>query len=261
MKTPTVLLSSALTDGDEVLYPCSDGEPMANNEPHAFWIRFIWTALENHFRKRREDVAVMADCFWYPIQGVNTIRVAPDVMLAFGRPHTKRRGSFKPWEEGGVSPQVVFEVLSPSNTVAEMQRKLSFFERHGVEEYYLYDCDDHSISAYYRDPSQPHRLIFNADLTGWISPRMGVGFELDPQGGLRIYTPEGHSLQHIEEIVDDRDRAEAEREMSEAERQKAEAERQKAEAERQKAEAERDRLRAKLIAAGIEPDESGTDPA
>ena len=43
------------------------------------------------------------------------------------------------WEEGGIAPQVVFEIRSPGNTIAMMTRKFRFCERHGVEEYYLYD--------------------------------------------------------------------------------------------------------------------------
>jgi len=36
---------------------------------------------------------------------------------------------------------VVFEVLSPSNTQQEMADKRAFYEEHGVEEYYVYDPD------------------------------------------------------------------------------------------------------------------------
>ena len=35
-----------------------------------------------------------------------------------------------------MAPQVVFEVLSPGNTPAEMKRKRLFYERYGVKEYY-----------------------------------------------------------------------------------------------------------------------------
>ena len=52
------------------------------------------------------------------------------------------RGSYKQWEEGGIAPQVVFEVLSPGNRAGEMRRKFQFYQRYGVEEYYIYDPDD-----------------------------------------------------------------------------------------------------------------------
>ena len=35
-------------------------------------------------------------------------------MVVFGRPKGYR-GSYRQWEEGGIAPQVVFEILSPGN--------------------------------------------------------------------------------------------------------------------------------------------------
>jgi Uma2 family endonuclease len=36
---------------------------------------------------------------------------------------------------------VVFEILSPGNRLAEMMAKFEFYDRYGVEEYYIYDPD------------------------------------------------------------------------------------------------------------------------
>ncbi|HEY9644598.1 MAG TPA: hypothetical protein V6C57_29145 [Coleofasciculaceae cyanobacterium] len=49
--------------------------------------------------------------------------MAPDVLVAFDRPKGKR-DAYKQWEENGIAPQVVFEILSPDNTKAKMNRKL-----------------------------------------------------------------------------------------------------------------------------------------
>ena len=75
-----------------------------------------------------------------PSRGNLNIRSAPDVMVVFGRPK-RDRGSYMQWEEDGIAPQVVFEVLSPGNRAGAMERKFQFYERHGVEEYYIYDPD------------------------------------------------------------------------------------------------------------------------
>ncbi|WP_338027258.1 Uma2 family endonuclease [Trichormus azollae] len=40
------------------------------------------------------------------------------------------------WQEDNIPPQVVFEILSPSNTKSEIERKLLFYDRYGVQEYY-----------------------------------------------------------------------------------------------------------------------------
>ena len=61
------------------------------------------------------------------------------------------------WEEGGVAPQVVFEICSPANTIAMMTRKFRFYERHGVEEYYLYDPDTGELSGWQRQGGHPGR--------------------------------------------------------------------------------------------------------
>jgi Uma2 family endonuclease len=51
------------------------------------------------------------------------------------------------WREGGVSPQVVFEILSPGNRGAELDRKSSFYETYEVEEYYIHDPDDNTLEG------------------------------------------------------------------------------------------------------------------
>jgi Uma2 family endonuclease len=47
-------------------------------------------------------------------------------MVAFGRPKGYR-GSYKQWEGDNIPPQVVFEVLSPGNSPAEMDLKFQFY--------------------------------------------------------------------------------------------------------------------------------------
>ena len=89
-------------------------------------------------------------------------------MVAFGRPKGDR-GSYKQWEEGGIAPQVVFEVLSPNNRFREMYRKLKFYEEHGVDEYYLYDPDHNDLEGWLRDSEGLSEI---RDLNGWTSPRL-----------------------------------------------------------------------------------------
>lgn len=48
-------------------------------------------------------------------------RAAPDVMVIFDRPKGDRE-AYLQWREGGIAPQVVFEVLSPGNTRREMEQ-------------------------------------------------------------------------------------------------------------------------------------------
>src|SRR5437764_1211047 len=105
--------TTAVSGEPEIVYPDSDGKPMADNTLQFRWITTIQLNLDDLFRSN-PDVFVAGDNLIYPVKGDNTICQAPDVYVAFGRPKGDR-GSYRVWEEGGIFPQVVFEVLSPGN--------------------------------------------------------------------------------------------------------------------------------------------------
>mgnify|MGYP005842976419 CR=1 FL=1 len=226
------------TSQTEIIYPDSDGEPMAENTEHFERIVSIKKNLDILFAQA-ENVFVAGDLLWYPVQG-SLSRQAPDVMVVFGRPKGYR-GSYKQWEEGGIAPQVVFEIRSPGNREADMLKKLLFYQVYGVEEYYLYDTTTQELMIFMRqeDLLQPVESI-----AGWVSPRLQVRMEVEAEG-LQLYFPDGRRFLSYEELNQEletqRQRAEAERQRAEAERQRAEAEQQRAEAEQQRAEAEQQR--------------------
>ncbi len=232
----------------EVVYPDSDGERMAENDLQFRWIVTLQGGLDAVFRAD-PNVTVKGDMLWYPVEGRPDLRVAPDVMAIFGRPKGDR-GSYRQWVEGGVAPQVVFEVLSPGNRAGEMRLKHAFYEKYGVEEYYVYDPDRVTLLGYLRDTRG--KLAPAPGMDGHVSPRLGIRFELADQ--LVVYAPDGARFRTFVEMVEsaeaDRDRAQAERDRAQAERQRAQAERQRAESLLRANEA----LRAKLRAAGIDPD-------
>jgi Uma2 family endonuclease len=139
---------STPVDVAPIIYPQSDGKPMADNTTQFRWIVTIQGGLDALFRDH-PDIFVAGDLLWYLVAGHPEISTAPDVMVAFGRPKGDR-GSYLQWEEDGIAPQVVFEILSPGNTIAGMTRQFRFYERHGVEEYYLYDPDSGELSGWQR---------------------------------------------------------------------------------------------------------------
>jgi hypothetical protein len=61
-------------------------------------------------------------------------RIVAAQMVVFGR-SKGRRSSYRQWEEGNIAPQVVFEVVSPSNSVSEMKIKQGLYDQFGVQEY------------------------------------------------------------------------------------------------------------------------------
>ena len=54
---------------------------------------------------RDENVFVAGDLLWYPVEGNNKLRQAPDVMVVFGAKKGDR-GSYMQWKEQGIPPQV-----------------------------------------------------------------------------------------------------------------------------------------------------------
>jgi Uma2 family endonuclease len=168
----------------EIIYPDCDGQPMSDNTLQFSWIVKIKENLEILFAND-PNVFVAGDLLWYPVEGSNSIKRAPDAMAVFDRPKGYR-GSYQQWLEDNIAPQVVFEILSPGNRLAEMTAKFEFYDRYGVEEYYIYDPDRVDFAGWLR---QAERLQGISDISGWVSPRLGVRFELNEE--LEIYTPAG----------------------------------------------------------------------
>lgn len=225
-----------------VIYPESDGQPMADNTEQFTWIVKIKENLEILFASQA-DVFIAGDLFWYPVEGNPNIKQAPDTMVVFGRPKGKR-GSYLQWVEDNIAPQVVFEILSPGNTLKEMTKKLQFYERYGVEEYYIYDPNKNDLNGLLRS-GDSFEVI--EEVNGWVSPHLGIRFQLTSDT-LEIFSPTGQKFLTPVEIDA----------LREQERQRAEQERQAKEAALAELQQERDRyheLLAKLQAQGINTDE------
>jgi Uma2 family endonuclease len=168
-----------------ITYPDADGLPMSDNTEQFRWIVLIKENLEILFAAD-PMVFVAGDLLWYSVQGQPKVRQAPDAMVVFGRPKGKR-GSYQQWKEENIPPHVVFEVLSPGNTLTEMAKKLAFYNHHDVEEYYLYDPDKNDLSGWLRVDGE---LTVIDDIQNWVSPRLGIKFILTLET-LEIYCPDG----------------------------------------------------------------------
>ena len=251
-----------------IVYPESDGEPMAENTVQYDWISLLKWNIEVLFRDR-DDVFVAGDNFIYPVEGDPKIRLAPDVYVAFGRPKGDR-GSYKVWKEGGIFPQVIVEVLSPSNRPAEMELKRKFYERHGAKEYYVLEPAGTMYLEGWRRRGGKLAPIPPDDIMDYKSPLLGVRF-ITSQGCVKVYGPDGKSWatplvmiveannltekaearaeEAIEQAEDAKNRADEAVERAKEAEEKLHAERQKAKADRQKLL----KLAAKLRELGLDP--------
>ena len=218
----------------EIIYPDSDGKPMADNTKQFRWIVTIKENLELLFAAH-PDVFVAGDLLWYPVEGNNRLCQAPDVMVAFERPKGDR-GSYKQWEEDNIAPQVVFEILSPGNTLTEMAKKLRFYEKYQVEEYYLYDPDKVDLTGWRRDQN----LEVIEEINGWVSPRLGIKFQI-LSNTLEIYRPDGSKFLSFVELG----------QQAAQEARRADEAIARLEQEKQRSQA----LEARLRAQGIDPEQ------
>jgi Uma2 family endonuclease len=150
VKTPGTAMVTQLSTPQQptIKYPDSDGQPIADNTKQFHWIVTIKENLELLFSDD-PNVFIAGDLLWYPVEGNNQLCQAADVMVVFGRPKGDR-GSYQQWQENNVTPQVAFEILSPGNRVKEMTKKFKFYDRYGIEEYYIYNPDNNDLTGWQR---------------------------------------------------------------------------------------------------------------
>lgn len=259
--------NSALSES--VAYPDTDGEPMANNTVQFQWIVVLQQNLDRLNLTQADgsplSVFVAGDLFWYPVEGRPEIRVAPDVMVALGRPKGDR-GSYLQWREENIAPQVVFEILSPGNTRREMSQKVLFYDRYGVQEYYVYDPDMLDLEVWQRGERGLALQTLTAQKSAtsdaiaddaepclqWVSPLLGIRLDLTARG-LAVFYPDDRPFVSYDVLA-----AELDQTRTRAERERARAERERARAIA--AESQVARLTAKLQELGIDPNTLDSDP-
>ena len=203
-----------------ISYPDCDGLPGSDGTAHFDWIRFVHSNLQLLFMDW-VDVFVASNLLWYAVEGDPDQRMTPDVMLAFGRPDGDR-GSYMQWKENDVPVTVAFEIRSPLEDDDDLARKYSFYEYHGVEEYYVYDYETNKLEIYQRGHTSFQQIN---DIASYMSRRMGIRFEMtEPE--MSIYGSDGNRFRcPVDRIIEARAasarKAEAKRQADEARRETA----------------------------------------
>jgi len=248
MKTNSSQLAPQVDN--EIIYPDSDGQPMADNTKQFDWISNIVYNLRSQF-EANPNVFIAGDLLWYPVEGNNKIRRAPDAMVAFGR-QPGHRGSYRQWMENDIAPQVVFEIRSPGNSDTEMEQKFQFYQTYQVEEYYLYDPDEGQLKGWIRAGGQLCPVV---PMHGWKSKHLGIRFELiDTE--LYLYHPNGNPFTshqyEARRANDEQQRADDEQQRADSEQQRADEEQQRANDQQQRADDQQQRADGELQRANKE---------
>jgi hypothetical protein len=233
-----------------VVYPESDGRPVAETDPHRDVLFETVASVDEHFASV-PDIYVSGNLLIYYEEGDLTKRFAPDFFLVRGVPKRKRR-VYKVWEEGK-GPDVVIEITSKSSRREDQGDKRGIYEELGVEEYFLFDPTGDWLEPILKgfrlregvfEPMAPPRR--EEELLVLESKVLGLEL-LGREGDLRLRDPRTGELlpvrrEYAARLEEERRAREEEHRRAEAEKQRAEAEKQRAEA----AEAEVARLRAEL---------------
>lgn len=142
-----------LTQRRQVVYPESDGKPMAETDIHRDLMLDLIAALQEFYRDA-PDVYVSGNLLIYYVEGDPKRRVAPDVFVVKGVAK-HRRNTYQIWLEDK-APNVVIELTSKSTRREDTHTKRTLYEQVlRVPEYFLFD----PTGDYLRPTLQGYRLI------------------------------------------------------------------------------------------------------
>ena len=230
--------SAILPESGIIEYPYEDDVPSADSTLQFDWLERLFAGLEAQYRDA-VDVMVASNNLWYPVEGDPRTSSAPDIMVAFGRPK-KVRKSYLQWKEEGIGPQVTMEIRSGSNSTKNLKKCFEFYQRFGVEEYYLIDPWKDTLDGWTRVGKKLKKI---AKMNGWVSPRLGIRFDVRADW-LHMIGADGQEFLMVRER--------ARRQQEQGRRQQQELEDSKRAAA--KSEADRKKLAAKLRELGVDPD-------
>ena len=242
-------MQKTIKSAPTILYPESDGKPMAETDTHRDLITDCIQTLEWHYREE-PDVYVSGNLLVYYEPYPNPRAVAPDVFVVHGVSKKQRR-IFVTSEENK-APDFVLEVGSRGTYRQDLERKKNIYAaRLGVKEYYIYIPYGVVEEAF-----MGFRLVEGAyERIEFVDDRLSstvLGLELGMhEGALRFYHPQTQQWlrppkERVERAEERVERAEERAERAEAEAAQEARARQDMERELAEALAEVQRLQAQL---------------
>jgi Uma2 family endonuclease len=246
----------------EVVYPSSDGEPLAETSVHVDAIINAVVILRHYLEG--QAAIVLADQFLYYVEGFPKFRVAPDVMVIFNV-LPGARDNYKIWEEKQ-APAVIFEMTSAGTKDRDEVTKKELYESLEVPEYWQFDPKGEWIPEKLRGFRLEGEVY--QPITDGRSAALKLRLEVD--GAVIAFYREdtGEKLLALDEWVEalrqerlakqeaealaeqERLRADQEQQRADQEQQRANQEQQRADQEQQQAE----RLAARLRELGEDPE-------
>src|SRR5439155_17048341 len=185
------------TPADEIVYPESDGKPMAETDVHRDWMVQVIQWLQAFFTG--QWVYVSGNLLLYYVRGDPKRCVSPDVFVVKDCDPRKRR-IYKLWEEGK-GPNFALEVTSSKTRAKDRGPKMQLYAQLRIAEYFLYD----PLGDWLDPPLQGYRLVGGKYMRlkeqadgGIVSKQLGVTFRLE-EGQLALFnTATGERLQTLD---------------------------------------------------------------
>ena len=237
--TSTFQAEPVQEDADGVIFPPGNlysDEPPLETDLHRDQIDLLIRLLRWAWKERQDFyVSGNTTVYYSPDQVKSRDFRGPDFYVVLGAENRPRR-SWVLWEEDGVYPHVIVELLSDSTASVDRGAKKQLYQNtFRTPEYFWFDPHSLEFEGFVLMAGLYEAIAPNEQ--GWRWSQQLQLFLGIYEGQLRFFTPEGELVPTPEE-------------SSDAERQRAEAERQRAEAERQ----QKERLAAKLRELGVDPD-------
>ncbi len=196
-----------------LVYPESDGEPMAETGRHVRALLDMIDMIDWHFRDT-PDVHVSGNMFLYYEESNPRKVISPDVFMVRGVAKKELR-TYKTWEQQPYLDFVI-EFASPSTFTRDFAEKKEIYEQIlRVKEYYIYD-PYHEIQPSFIG----FRLVEDSyEEIAFVEGRLPsetLGLELgERDGALRLYDPVkgtwfGPAREHVAEAESRAQHAEAE---------------------------------------------------
>lgn len=176
------------TDTADIIYPESDGKPMAETDCYIEEIIRMRQMLKGQYVVR-PDVYVSGNILMYYVKGDVHQSVSPDILVSFGIGKKQPR-TYNVWEEEK-PPDFVLEFSSKGTYQTDLEDKMRIYASIGITEYFLYDAE----RRYLPSPLMAFRLV-DKEYTemskgpdgGFISKTLGLSFHLLDES-LGLYDP------------------------------------------------------------------------
>ncbi|MEC4985200.1 MAG: Uma2 family endonuclease [Oscillatoria sp. PMC 1068.18] len=195
--------------------PYDDGEPLESSR-HLYAMTTLIRSVEQAFAERT-DYFVGGNMFVYfsATQAKNRDFRGPDFFFVANVDGSYERRTWTVWEENGIYPDVIIELMSESTASVDLQEKKEIYERtFRTREYYVFDPFNPDSLQGWRLNGKLRYQPLTPDERGWLRCET-LGFWLGTWAGtigrdnliwLRFYDNDGNVVPLPEEVAENQGR-------------------------------------------------------